>query len=151
VNPLHRMGYLGMRAWWWLRRPHSAGVRVMLIRDGRVLLVRHTYRPDWYLPGGGVDRGESLEQAARREAQEEAGATLGSLELLGVYSNFWNHRTDHVAVFICEDFSVSEEHDWEIDELRWFPLEALPTDISPGTGRRLTEYKAGERPGFGRW
>jgi 8-oxo-dGTP pyrophosphatase MutT (NUDIX family) len=151
MNRLHRLGYLSLRAWWWITRPQSAGVRVLLERDGRVLLVKHTYRPEWHMPGGGVDKGESLEQAARREALEEVGATLGPVELLGVYSNFWNRRTDHVAVFICNDFSVSEEHDWEIAELRWFPMDALPPDLSPGTTRRLAEYREGERPGFGRW
>ncbi len=151
MKRLHRLGYLTMRGWWWLTLPHSTGVRVLLVREGQVLLVKHTYRPEWHMPGGGVDRGETLEQAARREAKEEAGATLGALELLGVYSNFWNRRTDHVAVFVCEDFSVSEEHDWEIAELRWFALDDLPNDLSPGTSRRLAEYRAGERPGFGRW
>jgi 8-oxo-dGTP pyrophosphatase MutT (NUDIX family) len=151
MNRLHRLGYLSLRAWWWITRPQSAGVRVLLVRDGQVLLVKHTYRPEWHMPGGGVDRGESLEQAARREALEEAGATLGNVELLGVYSNFWNRRTDHVAVFVCTRFSVSEEHDWEIEQLRWFPLDQLPADLSPGTARRLAEYRAGERPGFGRW
>ena len=151
MNPLHRLGYLSLRAWWWVTRPHSTGVRVLLARGGRVLLVKHTYRADWYMPGGGVDRGETLEQAARREAHEEVGAVLGPLELQGVYSNFWNRRTDHVAVFTCTDFSVSEDHDWEIAELRWFPLDDLPADLSPGTARRLAEYKAGERPGFGCW
>ncbi len=151
MNPVHRLGYMTMRGWWWLTRPHSAGVRVLLVQGERTLLVKHTYRPDWHMPGGGVDRGETLEQAARREAHEEVGATLGQVELLGVYTNFWNRRTDHVAVFVCRDFSVSEEHDWEIDEVRWFPLDDLPEDLSPGTARRLAEYRAGERPGFGRW
>ncbi len=151
MNPLHRIGYMSLRAWWWLTRPHSAGVRVLLVRDGQTLLVKHTYRADWHMPGGGVDRGETLEQAARREALEEVGATLGHIELMGVYTNFWNRRTDHVAVFLCEDFGVTEEHDWEIAELRWFPLDDLPADASPGTRRRLAEHTAGERPGFGRW
>lgn len=151
MKPLHRTAYLALRAWWWLRRPHAAGVRVLLVRDGRVLLVKHSYRPDWHFPGGGVDRYETLEQAARRESREEVGATLGAVSLMGVYSNFWNRRTDHVAVFVCEDFSVTEEHDWEIAEIRWFPLDQMPADLSPGSARRLAEYRAGERPGFGRW
>ncbi len=151
MNPLHRLAYLTLRGWWWLSRPHTTGVRVMLVRDGRILLVRHTYRPHWHMPGGGVDRGETLEQAAKREAREEVGATMGAVQLLGVYSNFWNRRTDHVAVFVCEDFTVTEEHDWEIAEIRWFPLDTLPPDASSGTSRRLAEYLAGERPGFGLW
>ena len=151
MNPIHRLGYQSLRVWWWITRPHTAGVRVLLERDGEVVLVKHTYRPDWHMPGGGVDRGESLEQAARREALEEVGAKLGSVQLLGVYSNFWNRRTDHVAVFICNDFELSGESDWEIAEVKWFPIIDLPAATSPGTARRMAEYNAGERPGFGRW
>ncbi|MEO9255658.1 MAG: NUDIX domain-containing protein, partial [Tepidiformaceae bacterium] len=67
--------YLGLRASWRVYHPITLGVRVILTSDGKVLLVRHTYRPGWFLPGGGVHRRESLERAARREVREEAGAT----------------------------------------------------------------------------
>ncbi|MFH1464613.1 MAG: NUDIX domain-containing protein [Pseudomonadota bacterium] len=151
MNPLHQLGYLALRGWWWIRRPHTAGVRVLLLREGRVLLVNHTYRADWHMPGGGVDHGETLEGAARRECREEVGATLGELTLLGVYTNFWNGRTDHVAVFVCQDFETDGSHDWEIAETRLFDLDALPADASPGTRRRIADFQAGARGKFGRW
>ena len=58
-------------------RPVTVGVRLILEKGQAVLLVKHTYQYDWYLPGGGVKRGETLEGAARREAAEELGAELG--------------------------------------------------------------------------
>ena len=61
---------------------------MILERDKAVLLVKHTYQRDLYLPGGGVKRGETLEEAARREAAEELGAQLMNIHLFGIYSNF---------------------------------------------------------------
>ena len=88
----HRLVYLLMRAWWKVWRPVTVGARVLLVRDGQVLLLRHTYLHHWYALGGGVERGETPEQAVRREAAEEVGATLGEVRLLGIYTNFKGAR-----------------------------------------------------------
>jgi 8-oxo-dGTP pyrophosphatase MutT (NUDIX family) len=92
---------------WRVSRPITVGVRLILVREGVLVLVKHTYQQHWYLPGGGVGRGESLEQAARREAQEELGARLGTLHLFGAYSNFFEYKSDHVIVFFGRDGAVS--------------------------------------------
>jgi 8-oxo-dGTP pyrophosphatase MutT (NUDIX family) len=53
-----------------------------------VLLVRHSYTPGWYFPGGGVDTGETSADAARRELIEETGLeALGELKLIGFFHN----------------------------------------------------------------
>ncbi len=147
----HRLVYRALRLWWAVRRPLTMGAFVVLARDGQVLLVRTTYHRTWSLPGGGVRRGETLEQAARREASEEVGATLGELQLLGVYSRFREHKSDHVAVFTCTDGDATLRGDHEIEEARWFPLDALPPDVAPGTARRIAELREGRRPAFGTW
>jgi len=69
---------------WRLRRPLLVGVRALIVRDGAVLLIRHRHglRP-WALPGGGVERYERMEEAARREAHEETGAIVRTDWLLG--------------------------------------------------------------------
>jgi 8-oxo-dGTP pyrophosphatase MutT (NUDIX family) len=123
-----------------MRRPVTVGVRLLLLREGEILLVQHTYQRHWYLPGGKVERGETLEQAARREANEELGATLGALRLLGVYTNFYEGRSDHVVVFICDALTSTGETDREIERFAWFPLRQLPEGVSPGSRHRIAEY-----------
>jgi 8-oxo-dGTP pyrophosphatase MutT (NUDIX family) len=126
-----------------LTRPVTVGVRLLLIQEGKVLLVKHTYQPEWYLPGGKVERGETLEDAARREAREEVGATLGPLRLFGVYTNFYEGRSDHILVFACDDVRLADRQTWEIERLAWFASGILPDDVSPGSRRRIAEYAAG--------
>ena len=138
----YRAAWRGLRWQSRIFQPVTLGVRVLLIRDGDVLLVRHTYRPGWFLPGGGVKRRERLANAARREAMEEAGASLGALTLVGVYEN----ESDHVALFAATEFAVTGEHDEEIASVEWFAIDALPLDVSPGTRARIAEYQSGTGP-----
>jgi 8-oxo-dGTP pyrophosphatase MutT (NUDIX family) len=147
-----RLLYLGFRIYCFIFRPTAIGVRIMLIRDGQVLLVRQTYIPGWFMPGGGVKRGETLEKAARREVREEIGAELGELSLLGSYTYFGEHKSDHNALFLCTDFTVNWKEDREIAEARFFPLDDLPEGLADGHRQRLEEYRTGaEIPQFGEW
>jgi ADP-ribose pyrophosphatase YjhB (NUDIX family) len=147
-----RFLYLGYRIFAFFVRPVVTGVRIMLIQNGEVLLVRHTYLEGWYMPGGGVKRGESMDETARRESREEVGAELGTIHLLGVYSNFQERKSDHNVVFVCTDFKASLKHDREIAEVRFFPITSLPADTAQGHRRRIEEYTAGvASPAFGRW
>ncbi len=80
-----RLAHRARRFYWRLVRPTTLGSRCLVLGDDTVLLVRHTYEPWWYLPGGGVKRGESCAEAARREAWEEAGLTLSRVVYLGYF------------------------------------------------------------------
>lgn len=147
-----RLVYLVYKVYCFFVRPLTLGVRVAILKDGQVLLVRHTYVPGWYLPGGGVKRGETLEAAARREVREEVGAELGNISLVGAYSNFTEWKSDHNLLFVSTDFTRIEKHDHEIAEIRTFPLDALPDDLWPGHRQRLGEYQSNQAgPGFGEW
>jgi len=147
-----RLLYLGFRLYCFFFRPKSIGVRVMLIQNGGVLLVRQTYLPGWFMPGGGVKRGETLEEAVHREAREEVGAEMGELKLLGAYTHFGEHKSDHNVLFLCTDFTLSGEQDKEIAEARFFSLDALPEGLSTGHRKRLEEYHAGvASPQYGEW
>ena len=128
-----------------ITRPITVGVRVLLVRESQVVLVKHSYESLWYIPGGGVKKNETVEQAMRREAAEEVGATLGDVRLFGVYTNFYEYKSDHVIVFICEDFSIQDHKSFEIEQIAFFPCDALPANVSPGCRRRIEEYQRGQR------
>jgi len=125
-------------------RAVTLGVRgVVRDDDGRVLLVRHTYLPGWYLPGGGVDPGETVGEAIVREIAEETGvAVAGAGRLAGVYLNRRVSRRDHV-VLIVFDATVGRPQPraggLEIAEVGFFALDALPAETTAATRRRLAE------------
>ena len=135
-----------------ITKPVTLGVRVLLIRNEKVLLVKHSYQDLWFLVGGGMKRFETLEEAARRESMEEAGALLGEMKLFGIYTNYIFGRSDHITVFLCEEFTYTGEHDSEIETVELFPMDALPKKTAPGIRRRIEEYQKGvENSQFGKW
>src|SRR6476469_5002618 len=85
--------------WDWIAQPIKLGVRMILVQDGKVLLVRHSYMPGWHCPGGSMQRWESPLEAAAREAREEAGVELlEAPTFVGIFTGYQNGRSDHVAV-----------------------------------------------------
>jgi len=131
-----------MQGHWRRSRGMTLGVQGLAVNaGGEIALVRHTYRPGWHFPGGGVERGETLRQALDKEMQEEAGIALaGAPQLFGVYSNEAKFRGDHVALFIIRDWtSCAPDHRDEIAEVIWAAPDALPAETSTATRRRLAE------------
>jgi ADP-ribose pyrophosphatase YjhB (NUDIX family) len=152
MGVLARFVYKMNRVWWSIARPVTVGVRVLLIRDEAILLVRHTYQDAWYLVGGGVRGGETSEQAIRREAVEEVGASLECLELFGVYTDFYEGKSDHVVVMSCTAFALDGSSDRrEIESTDFFPVHSLPDGVSTGTQRIIEEYLGGSHPCVGFW
>ena len=125
-----------------LTRGKTLGVRGLAVDgEGRVLLVRHTYLHGWWLPGGGVDRGETLEQAVIREMREETGLIVaGRPRLVSVHSNERFFPGDHVAVYRIDAFRLTDHApNGEIAETGWFAPDALPADTHRATRARLAE------------
>lgn len=137
-----------LQQYWRVSRPLTAGARVLVVDPaGQVLLVRHTYMKGWYLPGGGVDRGETMRAAAAREIWEEAGiVATGELTLFGLYANFKEFKSDHIALYVLRDFTQEVRKSAEIAEIGFFPVDALPDGTSAATRARIREWGEGQVP-----
>jgi len=148
---LIRYLYQASRMLWLVVKPVSMGVRLLMVRDEQVVLVKHVYEPYWYLPGGAVERDETLETAVRREAREETGASLHDLQLFGAYTNCERGKSDHIAVFFSQSFELTCVGDDEIENCRFFSLNGLPEKVSPGSANRIREYMDGKIGTYGDW
>ena len=118
------------------------GVRTVVLRDGRqVLLVRHTYRAGWHLPGGGVDPGETPLAAAIRELREETGVVADATPaLVSAHLGRYLGLDNYVLVYAVTSFRESSSESPEIAEIGWFEREALPEGTTDSTRRRIAEF-----------
>lgn len=135
-----------------LLRPLTVGVRVAVFdAQGRVFLVRHTYLPGWYLPGGGVDPGETTQQAAARELREEGGIhLLEAPRLFGLYLNARLSKRNHVALYVAHAWRQEAQPgipNREIAEAGFFATSDLPAETTRATRLRLEAIAAGEPDG----
>jgi len=128
-------------------RDMTLGVRGLVIdQEGKVFLIKHSYVAGWYLPGGGVERGETVRDALVRELHEEGNIELtGTPEFFDFYFNARESARDHVALFVVRDFRQTAEPvpDYEIIAHGFFAPDALPEDTTPGTRARIAEVLRG--------
>ena len=134
--------------YWRFVRGMTMGVRaVVLDADNKVFLVQHSYVAGWYLPGGGVEVGETLIYALTRELMEEGRIELvGAPVLHGVFLNEHVSPRDHVAVYVVRNFRQDRlpEPNREIVACGFFDVTALPEDTTKGTRIRIAEVLDGQ-------
>jgi ADP-ribose pyrophosphatase YjhB (NUDIX family) len=111
-------------------------------QEGRVLLARRRDIGWWNLPGGGLEHGETVDEALRREVREEIGVEIVPVRVVGVYSKT---RKDEVALsFLChlapgQEPTTSEE----VSETGWFAGDELPADLLPKHRERVIDALLG--------
>ena len=113
----------------------TAGATVIVIKDNRILLNLRSDTKTWGIPGGALELGETLEDAARRELFEETGLTAEKLTLLNVFSGndfyfeYPNGDKLYSVIVLFKAENVSGElsiNDGESIKLAYFSLNEMP-------------------------
>ena len=146
---LHRSRHLALR----LLRVKTRGVKVMAFNPaGELLLIRNTYGHShlFMLPGGGIERRESPAEAAARELAEETGLRAVRLEARSTHMSRAEGRRDTIHLFTALVTEAPKPCGIEVEEARFFALDALPDNVSAATLRRIAECR-GEEPIDERW
>ncbi len=111
------------------------GVGAIIIEPPRVLLVKRAHPPiqgQWSIPGGVLEVGEMVREAAIREAREETGLIVEPGELLGVFDRVLRDSEKRVQYhyvlidFLCKPVGGELRAASDAEEVRWFTLEELP-------------------------
>ncbi|WP_134702760.1 NUDIX hydrolase [Ammoniphilus sp. YIM 78166] len=126
----------------------ASAVMVMDEQD-KVLLQHRVDTQDWGIPGGFMELGETVEEAARRELLEETGLTAGQLNFFEIFSGeefFYTYPNGDqvynvIVSFLTKDVRGQLEKDHEGLELRYFSLDQLPGKIITTSKRMLDALK----------
>lgn len=111
------------------------GVGAVIVQQDRVLLIRRGHAPllgEWSLPGGLLECGEALREATVREAREETGLAVETVDMLGVYervihSDDGRVRYHYVLIdFLCRPVGGELKAGSDAVEGRWFTSDELP-------------------------
>ena len=132
----------------------GVGCGVMLLKDNKVLLGKRHEDPDkadselhgegtWIMPGGKLHYGETFEECARREVEEETGMKLKKVKVMCV-NNDKNEHAHFVTVGLFSDDFKGEPKVMEPDEItewKWFALDKLPEKMFFPSAKILENYK----------
>lgn len=104
---------------------------------GRVLLLRHRFRPGpgWGMPGGFIEQGEQPDEALRRELREEVELEIQDLKLFTTRA-FERSRQVEI-VFRCRALGETDRLSFEIKKAAWFHPHELPKELPPAQARLI--------------
>ena len=130
-------------------------VNVVVVNDaGEILMIRRSDNDNWAVPGGAVDLGESVAQAAIRETLEESGIHCELTGLVGIYSDP-RHRILYTSngevrqelsiVLTARRVSGTPTPSEESTQVRWVPAADLPGYTMDRSMRiRINDYLCGD-------
>ena len=123
--------------YWRVCTPTHIGVKVLVVHKDKVLFVQHSYgQQEWTLPGGKVKRKELVEDAAKREVQEEVGIELPTVIEKGSF--LYDGEGKKVTIFVftgeVEDLYYKIDN-FEIQNASWEDIDSLTRTQSPVTRR----------------
>ena len=121
--------------------PVAFAVCALVVRDNKILLVRHSYVRGWLLPGGGVGRAEPPAEAILRELKEEIGLVRSPPpEFVGLYSRRTGWVTNVIALYRIDNAEFNFRSNLEIREVQFVDPVAPPDGTPPSVRRRLSEF-----------
>jgi 8-oxo-dGTP diphosphatase len=119
------------------------GVGAIIIQNDRIVLVKRAHPPiqgQWSIPGGVLEVGELVREAAIREAREETGLIVEPADLLGVYDRILRNEEQRVQYhyvlvdFLCRPVGGELQAASDATEVRWFTREELtPLQLAEDT------------------
>ncbi|HBG06363.1 MAG: NUDIX hydrolase [Geobacteraceae bacterium GWC2_58_44] len=130
------------------RNPFPTVDVIIELPEGIVLIERKNEPFGWAIPGGFVDYGESLENAARRESLEETSLTVTDLRLLGCYSDPARDARSHniSTVYVAKGEGTPKAGD-DAAGVAVFAVDALPEPLCFDHGQILSDYLKRKREG----
>jgi len=124
-------------------------VTLVVDHEQHLLMMKRTDSGLWGIPGGAVELGEVIEEAARRETREETNLEIVEMSLFGVFSGPELHYIYPNGDEVYNVSIVYLSHNWqgeiklndEHSEWKWFPANELPEDFSPPIRTILARWK----------
>lgn len=133
-----------------MRFTAKVAVHLLLMREGQVLLLRRYntgYEDGNYsVVAGHLDGDEEVRAAMIREAQEEAGITIDQADIAVVGVMHRRSDDERIDFFLAASRWAGEIRNREphkCDQLAWFPLDDLPSNVIPYVRRALENYRSG--------
>lgn len=123
------------------RTPRLTVDIIIRVTDGIILIKRKNPPPGWAIPGGFVDYGETLEEAALRETKEETSLDLENLHQFHAYSDPSRDPRGHtVSVVFTADGTGTPRAASDAEEIGVFTQDSLPEDIAFDHRKILEDY-----------
>ena len=142
---LRYVAYPLCKGWWFVTRPHTRGVKCLLRCQGKILLVRPGYgHRSWSIPGGAIQKDESVLVAASRELSEEVGIVIPPEQwrVFATYTQTIEYKNDTVTCVYAETNDMQYTVDaFEVVAARWCAIDVLPTPLTPSVRKILTLYE----------
>jgi 8-oxo-dGTP pyrophosphatase MutT (NUDIX family) len=126
------------------------GAAVLILDEqNRLLMMKRSDIGRWGIPGGAMELGEVVENAARREALEETNLEIGEMSLFGVFSGPELYYKYPGGDEVYNVSIVYASHKWqgeiklnaEHSEWKWFHASDIPEDISPPIKPIIEQFK----------
>lgn len=128
------------------RANHRVTADTVICEEGEIVLIRRKrepFRHRWAIPGGHLEDGEQVDEAAVREVKEETGLDVELDGILGIYDEPGRDPRGHVisVVYTATPNSGALQPSTDAEEAAWFDLEEIPEELAFDHSTILADFK----------